>query len=630
MFCSEKGALDWNKWAEEILANREKLNDKINNVDYYSDFKVLYYDVFSDKLPSAKAIEQSIENMLKCAKNQSRDLTTTIRQFVSYSKSLNTNNEFAELKKILNSKGINPKDLESERKKAEEEARRKQEEQESKRKAEEEARRKQEEQERNRREQEEKKSEEYNNITEVKNWSHQARSIINQRNSTDVKPLFQDFLMLYYGMTTNLSTSDATIHINKLRSHLSKINNREIKNALLVFCSTSTVAYKPENNAAFKRILKAQNLTPNPNEKLQETVDPIKPSSKPNPNTTPKPRTPRPVPTSGWARFDYYIENIGEWLEDISEDLPTTIGAGIYILSWIGLAISVIATWISEGFIWAALTAVIGGVIVYYASAIFAFIFGFILAVLIKVLRYVFYNALTLVIAVVLFIALVIGPGIADWASTIGTKPAVTKVVEAPTESEETPKVVEKPKTTATKKSTPKTTAKAETTTNPATSTTSTSSSTETTKPKATTATATTTEPVVEPQPVAKAEPTPTATAAPTAPKTANEFYDEGVNLAKQFKESEAIASLKKAVDLGSVDAAYYLGMMYVNSGDASEGFSLVLNAANAGHKEATFQVAEMYNGGVGTSKDKAQAKSWYQKAEALGDSRATSRLRKL
>ncbi len=116
----------------------------------------------------------------------------------------------------------------------------------------------------------------------------------------------------------------------------------------------------------------------------------------------------------------------------------------------------------------------------------------------------------------------------------------------------------------------------------------------------------------------------------PAKAKTAVDHYNEGVNLAKNFKEAEAKVSLQKAVDMGSVDATYYLGMMYINGGESTTGFPLVLKAANAGHKEATFQVAELYNAGTGTTKDKTQAKVWYQKAEALGDSRATSRLRKL
>lgn len=118
--------------------------------------------------------------------------------------------------------------------------------------------------------------------------------------------------------------------------------------------------------------------------------------------------------------------------------------------------------------------------------------------------------------------------------------------------------------------------------------------------------------------------------AASTTPKAAADYYNDGVNYAKSFKNAEAKTALQKAVDMGSSDAAYYLGMMYVNEGSSSTGFPLVLQAAEAGHKEATFQVAEMYVAGTGTTKDTAQAKVWYLKAEAMGDSRATARLRRL
>ncbi|MFR9540014.1 MAG: SH3 domain-containing protein [Rikenellaceae bacterium] len=189
-----------------------------------------------------------------------------------------------------------------------------------------------------------------------------------------------------------------------------------------------------------------------------------------------------------------------------------------------------------------------------------------------------------------------------------------SKYIEKGQSKRETSKPVTTTKPQTTQKPATQTSSKPVTTTQPQQSTTTTqsqpkqNSTTAQTAPKATTAT----------QP------------APTKAKTAVDYYNEGMNLAKNFKEAEAKVSLQKAVDMGSLDAMQYLGMMYVNGGEATTGFPLVLKAANAGHKEATFQVAELYNAGTGTAKDKAQAKVWYQKAEAMGDARATSRLRKL
>lgn len=108
-----------------------------------------------------------------------------------------------------------------------------------------------------------------------------------------------------------------------------------------------------------------------------------------------------------------------------------------------------------------------------------------------------------------------------------------------------------------------------------------------------------------------------------TCSKIAEEYYAEGVSLNNKFKYAEAIVPLQKAVEMGSIDAAYYLGMMYLHYEDATKGFSLILKAAEQGYKDAVFQVAELYYTGAGTTKDKEKAKMWYQKASALGDPNA-------
>ncbi len=111
--------------------------------------------------------------------------------------------------------------------------------------------------------------------------------------------------------------------------------------------------------------------------------------------------------------------------------------------------------------------------------------------------------------------------------------------------------------------------------------------------------------------------------------KIAEEYYAEGVKLNNKFKYTEAEIPLQKAIDMGNIEAAYYLGMMYLDYDNAGKGFPLILKAAELGHKDAVFKVAELYNTGTGTPKDKDKAKMWYRKAEALEDPEAKVYIRK-
>lgn len=94
------------------------------------------------------------------------------------------------------------------------------------------------------------------------------------------------------------------------------------------------------------------------------------------------------------------------------------------------------------------------------------------------------------------------------------------------------------------------------------------------------------------------------------------------------------IPQLMKAVEMGSVNAQYSVGLLYLYGDNVEKNtklaFQYISNAAMNNHKEATFQLGELYNSGTGVTKDKAQAKVWYTKAKELGDTRAESRLRKL
>ncbi len=114
----------------------------------------------------------------------------------------------------------------------------------------------------------------------------------------------------------------------------------------------------------------------------------------------------------------------------------------------------------------------------------------------------------------------------------------------------------------------------------------------------------------------------------------AEALYNEGRENCIKHNHDIGLPQLMQAVEMGSVNAQYYVGMMYLYGDhvekDTKIAFQYLLSAANNSHKEAVFQVAEMYNSGTGVSKDKGQAIFWYRRAKELGDTRADSRLRRL
>lgn len=107
-----------------------------------------------------------------------------------------------------------------------------------------------------------------------------------------------------------------------------------------------------------------------------------------------------------WDRFNNFISEIGDWIADHSEMMTNYCGMGLFVLSWIGFALSIISTWISQGFIWALIAGVIGGGIFYYISMILLGVFIFVMNIILAVIRYLFYNAYTFLIPIILIIAI--------------------------------------------------------------------------------------------------------------------------------------------------------------------------------------------------------------------------------
>ncbi|MDR1224073.1 MAG: SH3 domain-containing protein [Tannerella sp.] len=138
--------------------------------------------------------------------------------------------------------------------------------------------------------------------------------------------------------------------------------------------------------------------------------EPIEESSSGNRNNPPLTPVPEPVfrrsgSNSAWGRMNDIIIGIGDWFDYNASSFPNNIPVVFYIFAWIALGLGVIAQWISAGF-WAALiTGIIGGVIVYYAAEIATVILMYVSWGFFRILRYIFYNVYTLLLAIAIIAA---------------------------------------------------------------------------------------------------------------------------------------------------------------------------------------------------------------------------------
>ena len=95
--------------------------------------------------------------------------------------------------------------------------------------------------------------------------------------------------------------------------------------------------------------------------------------------------------------------------------------------------------------------------------------------------------------------------------------------------------------------------------------------------------------------------------------------------------DSEAVEYLRKAAEMGHVDAQYDLGVRYAYGGgvardDAIAAKWLIL-AAEQGHLDAQMQVVAIFEQGMGVSRDPEKAVEWLRKAAAQENAEAQRRL---
>lgn len=96
-------------------------------------------------------------------------------------------------------------------------------------------------------------------------------------------------------------------------------------------------------------------------------------------------------------------------------------------------------------------------------------------------------------------------------------------------------------------------------------------------------------------------------------------MYKDGLSVEKN--PELAVTYFKTASSMGNADANYELGLIYQNEIERVEAFNCFMKAAEKGLPAAMLEVAKAYETGLGTSRNREQAISWYTKCENTNSS---------
>ncbi len=95
-----------------------------------------------------------------------------------------------------------------------------------------------------------------------------------------------------------------------------------------------------------------------------------------------------------------------------------------------------------------------------------------------------------------------------------------------------------------------------------------------------------------------------------------------------------AVEKLKRAVELGHVEAKYQLGMLYLQGRgakqDVRQGIALLDQAGNQNHAGALLQLGQMCLRGLGVVADAKLARGYLQRAAAAGSAEARDLIARL
>lgn len=141
---------------------------------------------------------------------------------------------------------------------------------------------------------------------------------------------------------------------------------------------------------------------------------------------------------SFWEKINDFFAGIGDWFQDCYESVEEffleKVIPVLVVIAIIGVVIGAVATWISNGFwyfvLYVVVTLVLGGIVA-YASFYALVICVFILRLLLLILRYVFTNAISFFVTLLVVAGIVIGssyytPSRNTKSDTVTTVPSYT------------------------------------------------------------------------------------------------------------------------------------------------------------------------------------------------------------
>lgn len=103
-------------------------------------------------------------------------------------------------------------------------------------------------------------------------------------------------------------------------------------------------------------------------------------------------------------------------------------------------------------------------------------------------------------------------------------------------------------------------------------------------------------------------------------------MYHNGYGIEKNLEQAKFY--YKSGALLGDINAAWRIGLIYKDEMEYAEAFKFLLKSADGGQGMAMYELAKLYENGLGTSYDKAKAIEWYQKC-AESSYKASSDARK-
>ena len=105
-----------------------------------------------------------------------------------------------------------------------------------------------------------------------------------------------------------------------------------------------------------------------------------------------------------FTKLNWHVMAIGEWFDEKREKAADAMIGISLVLGILLFVITVISTWVEQGFFWGIVSAVILGVIYYFVGTIAVVVLSWMTHLIFWILRYVFYNIFTLLVAIILFI----------------------------------------------------------------------------------------------------------------------------------------------------------------------------------------------------------------------------------